>query len=190
MKQILFVLVAASFLSSCKKDDTIKIPVHPESLFWFVDASDYYTNGAGDTLRFTANETGTQWLSDVADVIPNSGFWDTQTKYQNTIIDSTIYFQTSISAFLDSNNARADRLSLMFSYGNTALNFSGLAHPENTINLDSGVFYLPVWQIHGKEFKEVYFQEIQGADHLVAYLNVEYTLVGFFINGQLYSLEI
>jgi hypothetical protein len=190
MKQLLFALVAASFLSSCKKDDTIKIPVHPESLSWFVDASAYFTNGAGDTLYFTSNETGTQWLSNLADVIPNSGFMDTQSQYQNTTIDSSIRYQTNISAFIDSNNLRSDNLNLRFSYGNTELNFTGNAHPQNTINLDSGVFYLPVWQIHGREFQKVYGQEIQGEDHLVAYVNAEYNLVGFSINGQLYSLKI
>lgn len=174
---------------SCKKDNSISIPIHQGSLSWFITTSHYFIDGAIDTMRITSADTLKQWASYFADVAPNSGFWDIETRYQVLTIDDTIEYVTILSSMLDSGNVRNDRLTLRLTVGRTEVSFTGMAYPANSIDMDSGVIYLPIWQANGRTFNDVYFKEVIGSEHVVAIVNAEYNLVGYFINGKLFSLR-
>ncbi len=175
-------------LLACKKENSIYIPLHNASLNWLVETDNIYVDDGGDTMLFTDATTKIERYSNFVDVAENSGFWDGEIRTQTVEIDSSIIFRTELRANLDSGYVRNDRLRLTFQYATTELSFSGSAHPHNTINLDSGVFYLPIWEVNGLIFNEVYYQESIGTDHVVVFVNADYNLVGFYINGKLYNL--
>jgi hypothetical protein len=177
------------FLLACKKQNTIYIPLHNASLNWLMVTDNFFIDGAGDTLFFTSATTKTERYSNFADIAENSGFWDGEIRTQTTVIDSSITYSTQLRANLDSGYVRNDLVRLTFQYATTEITFTGGAHPTNTIDIDSTVFYLPLWNVNGRTYTNVYYKEIIGTDHVAVFVNAELNLVGFFINGKLYNQE-
>ena len=187
--RILLTLSLFLIITACKKENTIRIPVHQGSRTWLQSGfPKSYVNQAKDTLVVSSVSTQEYWLSNLIDVDPNSGFEDLQIIEQRVEIDSATLLSLRLEAGLnDSTRLREDNINISLSWNNLTAVLNGMAWPD--INFDPPAYYFEVFTINGRAYADVFLSEIQiDADRLTLYYNIEDGLVGFERNGEIFNL--
>ena len=181
--RILLYIATFLFFAGCKKQNSVKLPLHDNSFAWLMSLPLGYANNSGDTL-FTRNyEEVSEYISE--NFVPNQfpSYAQTQRFKQTFQIDTFLSYQTILIAEINQDMTRNDLVSIQFSNtGQSFLQMFGNAEPSYSMIAP----YRDSIVLNGIVYENIYSQS--NAQQLEMFVNLSSGLVGFTLDTDTFNI--